>query len=34
MGRIYISAPRKEDPSVYQWSVPEKTSMAVEEMPF
>ena len=24
MGRVYISAPRTEGPSVYQWSVPEK----------
>ena len=24
MGRVYISAPKTEDPSVYQWSVPKK----------
>ena len=28
-----ISTPRKEGPSVYQWSVPQKTSRVVEEMP-
>ena len=31
---VYISAPRIEDPTVYQWCVPEKTSSVVEEMPF
>ena len=24
MDKVYISAPRTEGPSVYQWSVPEK----------
>ena len=34
MGRVYISALRTEGPSVYQWSIPEKTSWVVEEMLF
>ena len=34
MGRVDISAPRIEGPSVYQWCVPEKTSRVFEEMPF
>ena len=28
MGRVYISAPRTEGPSVYQWAAPEKKKKA------
>ena len=31
---IYILAPRTKGLSVYQWSVPEKKNMVVEQMPF
>ena len=33
-GQSIYSAPRTKGPSVYQWSVPEKTSRVVEEVPF